>query len=384
MIHHNNIEKWIAAYLLGTLSADEKKALKEWIGKSPGNETKFNRLLSERRLSERYKQYREIDSLSAWKSFKGKVKKNSSFRIEWGDFVRYAAILLLPLAVACFLWWVPGQERQTTPETILPGASQAVLLLQNGSRVSLDAGSGTQIPVGYSSMATASEEGISYTHADEEAVDQYNTLLTPRGGEYRVTLSDGTAVHLNSASRLKYPVTFNKNERVVHLEGEAYFEVAKDKNRPFYVVTDGLKVRQYGTSFNVNTYSSQRIDVVLVSGSIGVISNSGKKEQELKPGQKAEFDRSSQTVSVTDVDVESYVSWNDGRFIFDDESLENIMQTLSRWYDVDIRFVSPQLRNLHFTGSVDRYDTIDRILKAIAYTVDVQVDIRERIVYISK
>lgn len=384
MIHHYNIEKWIAAYLLGTLSVDKKKELEKWIGESPENEAKFNKLLSERRFAERYKQYREIDSAAAWTLFKGRSKQNSAFRIEWSVFARYAAIFLLPLAVAYFFWWMPGQQNQSSTDPILPGASQAVLLLQNGSRVSLDAGSGTQIPVGYSSMATASEEGISYTHSDKEAVDQYNTLITPRGGEYRVTLSDGTAVHLNSASRLKYPVAFGKTERVVHLEGEAYFDVAKDENRPFYVVTDGLKVRQYGTSFNVNTYSSQHIEVVLVSGSIGVISNSGEKEQELKPGQKAEFNRSSQTLSITDVDIESYVSWNDGRFVFDDESLENIMRTLSRWYDVDIRFVSPQLRNLHFTGSVDRYDTIDRILKAIAYTVDVQIDIRERTVYISK
>ncbi|WP_455498742.1 FecR domain-containing protein [Coprobacter sp.] len=383
MIRHYNIEKWIAAYLLGALSAKERDELEKWIEESPENEKKFTHLLSEEKFTEQYNQYNKVDSKAAWVSFRNKTR-SSAFRIEWSTFVRYAAILLLPLTVAYFFWWTPGQQKQMSQETILPGASQAVLLLQNGNRISLNAGSGNQIPVGYSSMATASEEGISYTHADNEAVDQYNTLLTPRGGEYRVTLSDGTIVHLNSASRLKYPVTFSKNKRVVHLEGEAYFNVAEDKKRPFYVVTDGLKIRQYGTSFNVNTYSSRYIDVVLVSGSIGVIPDSGKEEQELKPGQKAEFNRSLQTVSVTDIDVESYVAWNDGRFVFEDESLENIMQTLSRWYDVDIRFGSPQLRNLHFTGSVDRYETIDRILKAIAYTVDVQFDIQERTVYISK
>lgn len=351
---------------------------------------KTDRLLDKLEKSDsflsKYRHYRRVDKKKAWLAFCLRVEAKPTKRIHWQFVFRYAAILLLPISIIaiCLLLVADPVEKQISESLaeVGPGSSRAVLVLSDGNEISLDSTVSNRLAVGESAVAAVTGNHISYKANSQTASVQYNTLLTKRGGEYRIVLEDGTKVHLNATSQLKYPVVFTDKERVVHLQGEAYFEVAPDKARPFYVVTDQMKIRQYGTAFNVNAYPGSNTEVVLVRGSIGV--TVGDKERTLVPGQLAKVHAGSNLLSIKEVDAESYVAWNDGRFFFDNQSLKDIATVLSRWYDVEIQFVKGSIQYLHFTGSLDRYDTIEPIIQAISRAADVKVEMKNHILYISK
>ena len=333
---------------------------------------------------DRYRHYRRVNKNKAWAEFCRRVNIAPHRRFQWKTMGKYAAMLLLPVGLL-FAGWLYYNSLDASKESlaeILPGNSQAVLVLSDGHEIALDSMRVDPVSLGGSAMATVVDNHLSYQTASAEQSERYNTLLTKRGGEYRILLEDGTKVHLNADSRLKYPIAFGRNKRVVYLQGEAYFEIAPDKDRPFYVITDKMEVKQYGTAFNVNAYPGEKTEVVLVRGSVGV--TVGYAEQMLEPGQLAELPADGDLLTVTPVDVNSYIAWNEGRFFFDNQSLKEIADILSRWYDIDIRFKTDGLQSLHFTGSLDRYDTIEPIIQAISSTVDVQAEIKGHVLYISK
>ena len=189
---------------------------------------------------------------------------------------------------------------------------------------------------------------------------------------------------MNSASELKYPVRFDGNERKVYLSGEAYFEVTKDTERPFYVVTEDVQIRVYGTEFNVNTHHLGKIQTVLVNGKVGIKKRGATGETMMKPGELASFDREAGTFEVKEVNVRQYVVWKDGYFTFENESLEQIMNTLSLWYDVDVFFQAEAAKQLVFTGYMKRYDDISEILNAIMDVVGVNFTINGKSIVVSQ
>ena len=301
--------------------------------------------------------------------------------------LKYAAMLLLPLGTIFVLLRNNEHEQPVEVATvdILPGETKATLILADGKSVVLQHDTTRDIVVGEGVNAKNSGSGIVYSaNGNEKRNLQYNVLQTPRGGEYQITLADGSMVQLNSGTQLKFPVVFDKEKREVYLTGEAFFEVQKDEKRPFYVIADGIKIRVYGTSFNVNTHDKERVQTVLVEGSIGLSAEKGGPEYQMKPSQLGEYRRTDASVNVKTVDIEPYVSWKDGFFVFENQTMEQIMNTLSLWYDVDVFYTNEQLKNLHFTGHVKRYDQIDNILKAIKSAVGVTFTIKDRTICISK
>lgn len=332
----------------------------------------------------KYHLYRRVDKQKAWTDFCHRVNIRVPNKTSWWTIYKYAAILLLPvsiLAIWLLLLSKPSISIESLSE-VVPGNSQAVLILSNGNQIDLDSTAMDSLPVGGATVATIKDNHITYGETSQAALEEYNTLLTKRGGEYRIVLEDGTKVHLNADSQLKYPVGFSKDERKVYLEGEAYFEIAHDAKRPFYVVTDKMTVRQYGTAFNINAYPDEDAAVVLVRGNVGVIT--GGSERMISPGQLAELKNGSNQLVVKNVDVEAYTAWNEGRFFFDNQSLKDITDILSRWYNIDIRFKTDGIQQLHFTGSLDRYDTIEPIIQAISSTVNVKVEVKGHVLYISR
>lgn len=337
----------------------------------------------------RYEHYRRAQSRKdeAWKNFCHEVKIPLWRRISRSTWMRCAAAILLPLLMVGFYFAYTGRTATEirTLAQVKPGSSQAVLVLSGGNELALDSASDASLAVGNGAVASVGGNRISYQDASDAESDggnTYNTLLTRRGGEYRIVLADGTRVHLNADSKLKFPVAFNGTERNVYLEGEAYFEVAHNEEKPFFVHVQGMKIRQYGTAFNVHAYPHEDVEVVLVKGSIGV--TAGTSRHMLKPGQLATLKEAGRQLSVEHVDVSSYVAWNEGRFYFVNEKLEDIMKSLSRWYDIDIHFDTDEIRALHFTGSLDRYDTIDPIMQAIAGTVNVKARMKGRTLHLSR
>ena len=170
---------------------------------------------------------------------------------------------------------------------------------------------------------------------------------------------------------MRYPVAFGKEKREVVLKGEAYFQVAKGK-APFYVQVGGLTVRVYGTVFNINSHYCDRIQTALVEGKVSILL--GGKEFMMNPSQLADFDVSSGTLDIRDADLTPCLAWTKGLFIFNNQTLGQIMSTLSLWYDMEVFFQNPVLEQLHFTGCVRRYEAIDNILKALSESVGVKIN----------
>lgn len=202
------------------------------------------------------------------------------------------------------------------------------------------------------------------------------SIDTRESKEYWLTLPDGSVVHLNNGTRVIYPEQFVGDNRDVILDGEAYFMVAKDRRHPFIVHTFGGEVKVYGTEFNVCT-QQQKTEIVLVEGSVSVTPTNTSYERMLKPGQMATLSAFS-TLSVEDVDVQPYVAWNTGSFVFDNIPMQQLMDVLSRWYGLTVEFRNPEAKAKHFTGELDRYGsimpTIDAIGKVTGLTLTLNGD----------
>ncbi len=204
----------------------------------------------------------------------------------------------------------------------------------------------------------------------------YNQIVVPRGQSAEVILPDQSKVWLNSGAIMKYPTTFGKKYRDVELCGEAFFDVKKKKNIPFRVKTSDIRVNVLGTSFNVAAFrKSESIDVTLVEGKVRIELPNGDLLSELKPNKKASFNRHSKTLNVSEVDTKFYTSWKEGILFFRNEPLDNIAQRLELWYNVEITFEEPRLKELKYSGSILKNKPIDQILEILKYTANIDYSI---------
>jgi transmembrane sensor len=200
-----------------------------------------------------------------------------------------------------------------------------------------------------------------------EEASEMNTIQTPRGGQYQVILADGTKVWLNSASSLSYPTTFTGKDRQVQLKGEAYFEVAEDKNKPFKVSVGDVQVEVLGTHFDVMAYEDENaINTTLLAGAVRVTRKEIGFAGAGEVGQEASMDRSSGSLRVNEVDVEEAVAWKDGFFQFDGVSIETVMRQLARWYDVDVEYEGKT--DKHFRGTISRSENVSAVFKMLELT----------------
>ena len=207
----------------------------------------------------------------------------------------------------------------------------------------------------------------------------FNTITIPRSGEYKLVLSDGTKVWLNSDSKLEFPNTFVGDERRVKLAGEAYFEVAKNKAKPFRVEVDRVEVVVLGTSFNIHAYD-EAVKTTLVEGAVKL--NVAGKAYSLSPGFEANVDQGG--VKIVKSDVYEQIAWKDGRFVFREKRLEEVMSILSRWYDFEIFYQNAAVKDLHFTGNIPRHATINEVLKFLERTHLVHFSVVGRTVIVSE
>ena len=386
MKHYDEyIIQLIQLYLVGDLSGEEKVKLEEWVTQDPSLEKLFKEICNEKSVASDFGIYEKVNKDSAWEKviLKGNIKqKNNARRLGWYKFVAAVMIPLMVVAVGYFIRETKQgiEPKDTEFASIEPGKSKAILRLADNRVIEITREQETRFDVAEGIAATNNLSGMVYPEQVAMGKAEYNVLEVPRGGEYTVTLSDGTVVYLNSGSELRYPVAFGAERRDVFLSGEGYFEVAKDAERPFFVNADKLKIRVYGTSFNVNTYNIANVETVLVEGKIGIQGNNA--EYTVKPGQLALYNREKGTMEIRDVDVRPYVAWKEHEFMFDNESLEEIMNTLSLWYDVDVFFQTASLKQLHFTGHLGRYEEVSHILDAISGVTQVKFSVKGRTIIV--
>jgi len=280
---------------------------------------------------------------------------------------------------------------KSEPEAIKPGGNKATLTLADGSKISLtDATNGVIAKqAGINITKTKNGELIySVVSASAKTKNLYNTIETPRGGQYQINLPDGTKVWLNAESSLKYPTAFNTEERLVQLKGEAYFEVAKISDKkgarvPFKVSSEigegrNQQVEVLGTHFNINAYIDEPNNkTTLLEGKVRILNLSSLASNILKPGQQSVIAASSPSVLVRNVDAEDAVTWKDGFFSFNDENLQTIMNKISRWYNVDISYRGAKMDKL-FGGRISRFNSVNQVLETLQATGDVHFKIEER------
>jgi ferric-dicitrate binding protein FerR (iron transport regulator) len=237
-------------------------------------------------------------------------------------------------------------------------------------------------------VSVSSEEGIAKAQAvnthHSTTASQDRTVTTHHDSEFWMTLEDGTRVHLNYGTQLTYPIHFSGDTREVELQGEAYFFVAKDKSRPFIVHTPNGDVRQYGTEFNINTRDEiGATRVVLVNGSIGITPRGGT-ESMMRPNDMAILQPGEAEPMISQVDIMPYIAWNTGTFVFDDCTLEQLMRVLGHWYNKRVEFNDDAIREMRFTGEIDKYESILPTMKAIHKVTGLRIEVRGKEIIISE
>lgn len=294
---------------------------------------------------------------------------------------RVVAVATFFLAIGGGVYYFSGDiaDDNLYIQEVAPAQARAYLLLSDGSRVDLSAG--TRIYEDNIAVCDSGKLEYRQQTKNRKHPEACNQIFVPRGGEYRLVLSDGTKVWINAESELKYPVQFGKGRREVFMKGEAYFEVEKDSTHPFIVHTSRGAVQVLGTEFNVRAYEDEaKVVTTLVKGSVEYHTSGSRVV--LKPGFQSED--AGREVLVRRVDIEQCVGWKDGKYIFFDESLENIMRYVERTYDVEVFFTNDAVKKLRFSGDLKRYDRVELLLRYLESGGDVCFNIQSRTITVYK
>ena len=352
---HDFISLLICKDLIGVITADELQVLNEWRNRNSYNESVYQRLTDVKRLQIEYHRLRLTDTVRPLTEMKKRLRIGER---RWGFRPVAATIAMLVVGVCAWLFLQrQGEgvlENKVATTEISAGSTKALLTLANGETLELT--DDTQ-----KNQKLLSDSQLASLASTPHVSDQ--VLTTPRGAEFRITLEDSTEVWLNADSRLSYPETFDGQQRRVTLEGEAYFKVVKDAAKPFVVVSGSQEVRVYGTEFNVCAYSDEKdIRTTLVEGSISLRPiNGNQSELMLTPGKQAIFDKEDETARVVSVDTEVITSWRTGVFVFEGQTMEQIIHSLSRWYDFEYEFRDTATAQTIFMGSIPKYSSFDEV-----------------------
>ena len=359
------------------LSEDEKVCFEEWF-KNPSHQKYFRELLKFRSGVMAYSVKDKVDREKAWNKVRP-VRKISRVR----QVLKYAAILLLPLCVGLLLFTREQEKVQTVyvEPAVKPGGKLAVLTLSTGKQVEL-AGDVSAISEQGAEISTSTDNELVYKQVENRMPvnEVYNTITIPRGGEYKLVLADGTTVWLNSDSYIRFPVTFSGDKRQVELRGEAYFEVAKNMEKPFIVRINDYDICVTGTQFNVRDYSNESVVTTLVEGSIQL--ERGKQIQKLVPGQQALLVNGRWIIK--EVDVTDFIGWREGAFNFKEVCLENIINELARWYDFDVYYQNAEVKNYHFTAWFRRNASIEEVIEVLEKTKKIQMRLDGKTLIVQK
>ncbi|MBS1577379.1 MAG: FecR domain-containing protein [Bacteroidetes bacterium] len=381
----HRVARLIAGFVRGTLSRNEQVELDEWVAASDENMQLFERLTDEKNIEAATKWMETIETEKALEKKKEKMvfNKAATGRV-W--------LRLLPYAVAAsviivfgLLYFKPFKSHDVPPEIvisktndILPGSNKATLTFENGKIIVLDS---TASDTSINGQIKILQQQGEIVYNDQSMTNNlaYHTLTIPRKGQYKLVLPDGTKVWLNAESSIRYPTSFGGNERKVFVTGETYFEVAKDKTKPFRVIVNDITVEALGTKFNINAYTNEPfVTTTLVEGSVLV--SKGKTDNILKPGQQAKL--SATDFTIADIDADDVIVWKDNQFRFPNMTLDVIMRQVERWYDAEIVFENHPTD--HFNIEISRDEPLSKLLHKLELTKRVNFKIENNKVIVIK
>ncbi len=295
-----------------------------------------------------------------WLQIASETSKNKRVvKLSIHNYLKYAAVFLVMISISVLFFTKEDNVKQ--PPLVI---SEEAIILRTGDNDKVVINTKNNQSLYKNGQVVGTQNGAAINYVNNEALTElvYNEIEIPHGKTFMLTLSDGTVVHLNAGTNMKFPVNFIKGkQREIYLDGEAYFEVAKDRKHPFIVNTSEMGVKVLGTHFNVNTYENTKSYTVLAEGSV-VVYNQHKKndiayQKTIIPGQKASL--TSENIDVKNVDINKYLSWREGRLLFNNDSFLNIIKKIERKYNVKIKNEYLELNNIRFKGDFKEETIID-------------------------
>ena len=382
----------ILKFLRNELTVAEKAELDTWLSEGEANRKLFNELTDEATVQSEINLMEQFPANGAWEVIAAKTvhapKPVNSIRKMQPWYFMAAAAFLLIASVTVFQLWnkqtVKTESVKTELEkasSIAPGTNKALLTIADGSVIEIGEASNGLLSKQNNVDLLVNDGEISYKPNGKDEEVLFNTITTPKGGQYRLVLADGTKVWLNAASSLKYPTAFIGNERNVELQGEGYFEVAHNASKPFKVLIEGKgAVTALGTQFNINSYADESFTkTTLIEGKVKV--SSGNDVVVLMPNQQARIPEAGKIYFEAGVDTEEVIAWKNGRFIFKSANIEHIMKQIARWYDIEVTYKNKNNED-KFSGIVSRSGNLSDVLRIMSEGgVKFKVDEKNIIVY---
>ena len=379
---YTEIPSLLSKAFLGTLSEEEERALQQWRDESPENEQLYESEMNTEYIVQKSHEVARVNIVNGYMNVLLKRKRNVRVR-RVRRIVSIVAGVVLPL-LAVVLWYGTRERIEDVSEQVASvirhGGVKAELVLADGTTRILGSEVTDSLLVQQGANIVVQNQGVSYCVDSSVVEERYNTLRVPRGGEYSITLSDGTIVYLNSESELRYPVNFVGRDRRVYLSGEAYFDVVQDEAHPFIVDMGNSSVRVLGTSFDVRAYADEdEVLTTLVQGSVKF--SAGKEFVTLEPGKQAVLGKSG-SIETREVDTYLYTAWKEGVFAFKRQRLEEIRKVVARWYDVNIFWENVSQKEVTFTGKMKRYDDFSKVVEVLEMTGNTEFVIKENNIFI--
>ena len=378
-------EDWLIAFLSGELDEREEENVRVWLEASQENRNAYESLMKDYLRIRWVQEDVHIREEQAKKIIFSSLKKKRNLTPYYGVAASIAVLLIVTL------FFFIREDKQVVSEKLVvseikPIQSKAMLVLSTGEQIQLTKSTQKIQEQDGSVLKIDSVMGVQYDALSTQRVEKpiYNKIVVPRGGEYFVTLSEGTKVWLDADSELEYPVFFSGDFREVKLKGNAYFCVTKKNDKPFVVRAGEFSLKVYGTEFNVNAYDLQNIETVLVNGSIGFKANISTPERMMAPNELAVSDSRTGQSEIHQVDIYPYIAWKNQNIVFVNERLESILEKMARWYDVTVFFQDESLKDLRFDCNMRRYADIRDLFFFLEKTSNARFALNGRTVVISK
>lgn len=372
----------IAGFIRNTLTVKEHDELDEWVNASDHNMKLFEELTDEENLEANLSWMDSVQTEKSWQALQEAGAFNKPARIKkFHAWMAAASILLIAgLFTVNYLRDADenGHRTSAIKSDVPPGGNRATLTLSDGSVIDLAKARDGLLENDKGVEINKQGEGQLLYSANGNVSVGYNTLSTPRGGQYNVVLPDGSRVWLNAASSLKYPTAFQGTTRVVELTGEGYFEVAKNTQDFIVKLANESQVKVLGTWFNVNSYEDEESqEITLLEGSVQIIK--GNEKQLLQPGQQARVSKDD-ILRIAAVNTEETTGWKNGQFVFRDADIQSIMRQVVRWYDVKVIYQTGVTR--HFNATISRNEPLSRLLNLLEKTGDIHFKIENKTIYV--
>lgn len=374
----------IAGYIRGTLTDKEKDELDDWLTERDENIELFGELTDEKNIEAALKDRSSYNSEAAIAKLKEKILHEKPTARRGKVWIMYAVAAAVSILLILFI--VLNNNERPAPgmdivarQDINPGTDKAILIIGGGKQIVLDSSVNENILA--IDGLRVSDSGSTLHYSGTPVASEWHTLTTPRGGQYRLKLSDGSLVWLNAESSIHFPTAFTGEERKVEVSGEVYFEVAKDPSKQFMVTAGATKTAVFGTHFNIEAYSQDTsLTVTLAEGKVTVTDTLSNKTLSLKPGDQVGRGSASFTMR-NNADIEQVLAWKNGWFNFKEAPIQHIMEQVTRWYNVEVEYKGNV--NYHFNADIERNVPVSKLLELLEKTGRVHFDVRNNTIIVN-